>query len=377
MFYARAAVLPVTLMALAAAGAESPLRPVWDKNKRLVAIEATGWTADELKAIASESANGDDALRSRLGIYVLNDNGVPQLPPLSGSYAVEGGAVRFTPQYPLRAGMTYQASFNAPAGTNHTFKITVQAAPAPPPARVTAIYPSASTLPENQLRFYIHFSAPIAAGEAYQHVKLLKANGQEVKRAFLELGEELWDGSGQRLTLLFDPGRVKKGLKPREEFGPVLEPGETYRLVIDKSWKDANNQPLAAYFEKRFTAGSAVEAAVDWKEWKIDAPAAGSRDALTIHFPRPLDHALLARMIGVESAPGKTLDGEILIADEERRWQFMPAQPWPAGQLTLVVEKTLEDSAGNNLARPFEVDVFDRVDDKPGPDYLRIPFKAR
>src|SRR5207247_9868323 len=99
------------------------------------------------------------------------------------------------------------------------------AIPAPSPAeptRVTAIYPSASTLPENQLRFYIHFSAPMAAGHAYEHVKLLKANGEVVSRAFLEIGEELWDGSGQSLTLLFDTGRVKKGLKPQEEFGPVV-----------------------------------------------------------------------------------------------------------------------------------------------------------
>ena len=71
----------------------------------------------------------------------------------------------------------------------------------------------------------------MAAGDAYEHVKLLKANGEVVTRAFLEIGEELWDGSGQRITLLFDPGRVKKGLSPRLQFGPVLEAGQTYRLV--------------------------------------------------------------------------------------------------------------------------------------------------
>jgi hypothetical protein len=350
---------------------------VWDKQGHFTAIEAAGWTADQLQAIASQIASGDESLRSRLGIYVLNDNGVPQVPPLMGGFDVVADALRFTPQYRLRPGITYQAFFNAPAGTNHTLKIAVKAAPPLPPTRVTAIYPSAATLPENQLRFYIRFSAPMAAGEAYQHIKLLKANGEEVKRAFLELGEELWDGTGMRLTLLFDPGRVKKGLKPREEFGPVLEPGESYRLVIDKSWKDANNQPLAAGFEKRFTAGAAIEAAVDWKAWKIEAPPAGSREALVIAFPRPLDHALLQRMIGVEGAMGKAIDGAISVTDEERRWQLVPAQPWPAGELTLVVEKTLEDGAGNNLARPFEVDVFDRVDDKPGPDYVRIPLIVR
>jgi hypothetical protein len=187
----------------------------------------------------------------------------------------------------------------------------------------------------------------------------------------------LWDGAGQRLTLLFDPGRVKKGLSPRLQFGPVLEAGQSYRLVIDRAWHDANNQPLAASFEKRFTAGPPVEKAVDAKEWKIDPPPASTRAALVLRFPWPLDRALLMRMITIEDAAKKSIDGQIRLADDERRWEFRPDQPWPAGQFSLVVDKELEDSAGNNLARPFEVDVFDRVDDRPGPDFVRIPFEIR
>jgi hypothetical protein len=73
----------------------------------------------------------------------------------------------------------------------------------------------------------------------------------------------------------------------------------------------------------------------------------------------------------------KSLDGQITLADNERRWEFRPDQPWTAGQYSVVVDKELEDSAGNNLARPFEVDVFDRVDDRPGPEFVRVPFEIR
>jgi hypothetical protein len=363
--------------------AEEPLlRVVADAENRPVAVEASGWIKDQLLKLSREDPESIKALSALFRVHVLDDKGNPQFPALGGRSEFHEGAIRFTPQFSFQPGMKYEAFFQWPARALpstqlFSLKFAIPSPPPTPPTRVTAIYPSAATLPENQLRFYIHFSGAMTTGEAYQHVKLLKANGQEVKRAFLELGEELWDGTGQRLTLLFDPGRVKKGLKPREEFGPVLEPGESYRLVIDKSWKDANGQPLAADFEKEFTAGPAVEAAVDWKEWKIDAPPSGGREPLVIRFPRSLDHALLQRMIGVEGAAGKMIDGAITVTDEERRWQFIPAQPWPAGQLTLVVEKTLEDSAGNNLARPFEVDVFDRVDDKPGPDYVRIPLSTK
>jgi hypothetical protein len=95
------------------------------------------------------------------------------------------------------------------------------------------VYPTSSKLPENHLRFYVHFSAPMSRGEAYEHLRLLRKNGEPVYLPFLEIGEELWDKSGMRLTLLFDPGRVKRGLKPREENGPVLEEGEEYTLVIE------------------------------------------------------------------------------------------------------------------------------------------------
>src|SRR5205809_756454 len=139
----------------------------------------------------------------------------------------------------LRRVLSRSRRVDSPAKYSKQFAI-----PAPPrsePTKVTAVYPSADTLPDNQLRFYLHFSAPMSRGEAYSRVKLLKEDGQPVSFPFLELDEELWDKSGKRLTLLFHPGRVKRGLKPREEFGPIMESGHKYTLVIDKGWLDAES----------------------------------------------------------------------------------------------------------------------------------------
>src|SRR5205823_5383949 len=111
------------------------------------------------------------------------------------------------------------------------FDFTVK--PAGPPAAVAQVYPTADELPENLLKFYLHFTGPMRRGEAYDHLRLLDAQGKVVERSFLELGEELWDGSGRRFTLVIDPGRIKRGLKPREDLGPVLEAGKSYTLVID------------------------------------------------------------------------------------------------------------------------------------------------
>jgi hypothetical protein len=358
------------------------LRVVYGNDKRSIAVEAVGWTSEELARFAKQEPSAIDGLSKRLQICVLNEAGHLQLPAIAGRYEVHGEAVRLIPQFALRPGMHYRGIFYPPVIASQPVRrdhidISVPAPPPPVPTKVTAIYPSASILPENHLRFYIHFSAPMSSGGAYEHIKLIRGDGKIITRAFLEIGEELWDGTGTRLTLLFDPGRVKTGLKPREEFGPVLETGKSYRLVIDKGFRDANNQPLAQSFEKRFTAGGMIETAVDAKEWKIEPPSAESRQALKVSFPRPLDHALLRRMITVVDQGDKPLSGEVSVTAEESLWSFTPDQLWSAGDFNLVIDTALEDSAGNNLARPFEVDVFERVDKQAGPEFVRLPFEIR
>jgi len=340
--------------------ADPEIRVIRDNAQRPIAVEATGWTPEELAKFANPDANVVEYLQRALSIYVLDETPKLQRPAMGGTYVVVGDAVRLTPQYALRPGMSYQAEFFPPtrrpvdSPSRKTLDIIIPPLPPAEPTRVTAIYPSASVLPENQLRFYVHFSAPMAAGNAYEHVKLLKADGQIVDRAFLEIGEELWDGTGTRITLLFDPGRVKKGLSPREQFGPVLEAGQKYRLVIEKTWRDANNQSLAADFEKHFTAGPSTESAVDTKQWRIEPPAAGSKKPLIVSFPRPLDRALLMRMITVASPAAKPVTGDVFVSDEERRWHFTPDRPWSAGEHSLVIDTALEDSAGNNWRGPLK-----------------------
>ena len=238
---------------------------------------------------------------------------------------------------------------------------------------VTQVYPTSDKLPENQLRFYLHFSQPMGKGEAYTHLKLLKENGEAIDLPFLELGEELWDASGKRLTLLIDPGRIKRGLKPREDVGPVLEAGHSYTLSIDATWKDAAGEPLKAGRSKKFVVDKPVEVGIDPAAWKIEPPSPKSKQPLVVKFPRPLDHALLHRTIAVLDSAGKAVAGEVTVTQQERQWGFTPAQPWAGGEYTLEVEKVLEDLAGNRIGRAFELVEGETVK-QTGPAKVRIPF---
>ena len=376
--------LGVLAMALALARTTTSAEPeirIVERDKSPIAFEAAGLPAKHLAALTKLPAD-DEAWARTLSVYVGKTIEAGK-PAIGGTYEVRGDVLRFTPSFPLKGGLSYRVEVFLPAPnresapSRHEKVFTLPAAPQPAPAKVTAVYPSAKVLPDNQLRFYLHFSAPMRLGEVYDHVRLLKEDGTPVNAPFLEIGEELWDTSRTRLTLLLDPGRVKRGLTPREMFGPVLETGGKYTLVVETGWKDASGQPLAAEFRKEFKAGPPNETALDHKAWKITPPAAGTRGPLTIAFTHPLDRALLERTITIASPAGTEIAGEVTVGKDERSWEFRPHQPWKGGKYELVVDTVLEDTAGNRIGRPFEVDRFDQIDKGVVAEFVRLPLEIR
>jgi hypothetical protein len=222
---------------------------------------------------------------------------------------------------------------------------------------VLALYPSADRLPVNLLRIYLHFSAPMSIGEAYQRVHLVDDEGKEVHDAFLVVAgeKELWDPERKRLTLLFDPGRIKRDLRPNLEAGLPLREGHAFSIVVDSVWQDAQGQPLRQRFRKRFTVIAADRASPRTQDWQLTAPRAGTRDTLTLRFPESLDRALLERLLSVRGNAA-AVAGKTLVDENEKRWRFVPDAYWQAGSYSVEVGTELEDVAGNNLRRLFDVD---------------------
>lgn len=300
-----------------------------------------------------------------------------------GTYRVEGGVLRFTPRFPFDRGKRYRAAFRpselpgGPGDAPETTSIHVEPRPDRPPTVVTRVDPSGDRLPENLLKFYIHFSAPMGRGEAYRRVRLVAEDGRAVDRPFLPLAEELWNPTGTRLTLLIDPGRIKRGLQPREELGPVLEAGRAYTLVVSPAWTDAEGDPLGAGFRKTFRAGTADEVQPDPKTWKIERPPASTREPLTLSSPEPLDAALLESALTLVDARGEVVAGRAEVIAGETCWRFTPEGPWAEGDYQLLVEDDLEDRAGNSIRRPFEVDVQRDTPARPESRLVRLPIAIR
>ena len=242
---------------------------------------------------------------------------------------------------------------------------------------VSEVYPSSATLPENLLKFYLHFSAPMQRGHVYDHIRLLGEAGKPVELPFLELDEELWNPEMTRLTIFIDPGRIKREVRPLEEIGPALEAGKDYQLVIDSAWLDSRRAPLRETFRKSFRVGPPDRDPPDPARWKVSTPMAGTTGALTVTFPEPIDYALALRMIRVADHTGATVEGTPSLADHETRWTFTPKSPWQRGRHDLRIQKSIEDLAGNNIGKAFEVDLFERVERQFQDGVIALPFEVQ
>ena len=179
-----------------------------------------------------------------------------------------------------------------------------------------------------------------------------------------------------RLTLFIDPGRIKRGVRPLEEVGPALEQGKRYKLVIDRAWQDGAGNPLKTGFVKSFRAAPPDRRPPDPAQWKIRAPKSGTRQLLTLIFPKPMDQALAQRVIHVTDESAQRIQGQAALQDEERQSIFVPEAPWPRGPHRLMVETTIEDLAGNYIGKPFEVDLFNDVPSNLTNATVKLPLKS-
>ena len=293
--------------------------------------------------------------------------------PLLGTYAVAADTLRFRPRFRPAPGIEYEARFDGPALYTHvrrtppagltpamTSRWVFDAPAGVPSTFVREIYPTSDVVPMNLLRMYVEFSAPMTSGRSYEFVKLY-ARGVEgdslLEEPFFTGGGavELWDPEHTRLTVLFDPGRIKRDLKPNETMGLPLREGKRYRLVIDSLWRDAQGRPLTRSYAREFRVGPQDRALIRTADWRVTAPRAGTRDSLIVTFPEPLDRALLARLLSVTDSSGARVDGDIAVSARETRWAFAPREPWSRLPHLLQVSTELEDLAGNNLQKLFDV----------------------
>ncbi|NBV35454.1 MAG: hypothetical protein EBR81_17115 [Proteobacteria bacterium] len=309
---------------------------------------------------------------SVLSLALLGKDTKTPGPSMLGRYEHTGCIVSFTPRIPLAHGGSYRAFLRV--GGGETFLDYSPPAPeqkAPP--RVVNIYPSASVLPANHLRFYICFDRSMRGGrEVFKHLSLVDDAGREINAPWLE--DEIWDDKSNCLILYIHPGRIKRGVDLRESAGPVLRENQDYSLMVRGEWTDLEGNKLGCDTIKKFRTAGEELGRVDLGDWKVNAPAVDTCDALTLVLGKTLDYRGVLSGLTVRGPGGQPVDGRISVGTDEKTWSFTPFRPWLAVGYWIDVSPDLEDVAGNTPLRPFDRDL---LSPKAMEQSLQIYFKPR
>jgi hypothetical protein len=283
------------------------------------------------------------------------------LPDIFGAHQILRDGVQFTPHFPFEPGLSYRATFDpGPLCRTElsdvlTLKFSLPRVPIELSAAVTHIFPTANYLPDNLLRLYVCFSHSMQRGRAESEISLLGPDGEPAPDVLYRAPVELWDRSMHHLTILLDPGRLKRGVGPNRELGPPLKVGDEYTLVVGSGLVELSGEPLRKAFYKRFRVTEPVRERVAVEQWGLVPPVSKSRQPLTLLFPRPLDWALLSQAITVVSEHAQSIEGRTSIDQCERRWSFTPTLPWSAGDYEIRVASSLEDVCGNSVVAAFDM----------------------
>jgi hypothetical protein len=291
--------------------------------------------------------------------------------PTAGRFREHDGVSWFVPRFPLVRGISYSLLIDGVESAS----VSLPALAAPATTDVISIHPAAAVLPLNLLRVYVYFSAPMSEGHAARAVAVRRLDtGEALDDVFVQMEPELWNRSRERLTLLLEPGRIKRGLVPNVEAGPPLTEGISITITVDRSFRDAAGRPLRAPAERRYLVGPAVRALVNPSAWRLVVPAAQSADALVAAFDSPLDVALLTRCLTVLDGAMDPIHGEAIIDEGDCSWRFRPLSRWPRGSYTLRVDGRLEDAAGNSVRRVFDRDLRLREHEPLDADFVDVAF---
>ena len=294
-----------------------------------------------------------------------------EIPAIIGRYFYEQGYWCFSPKFPFRPGKTY--NLITPENVHHSFQIPSLSQNEAP--QIEVVYPTTDSLPRNLLKLYLHFNTKMGMGRSDFFISLIDENGDTIPNPFVQLNPELWNESRNRLTLWFDPGRIKRGLGPNEFHGSIFQTGKKYQLIIDQSWQNANGVPLVNTFSKTIYIIEDDRTQPNPRNWKIELPELNTRGPLCIHFNEPFDYHLLHKFIKIiHDQSYQFVNGTIEVSNNERLWKFTPNQKWVEGSYAIRINTFLEDLAGNNFVRLFDTDLFEENRDSFEEEFMDLLF---
>lgn len=281
--------------------------------------------------------------------------------PTFGSYRVQDNQIVFTPRFLPDPNIQYLLTFsyeslsklietntsNSVVSTKIQFNSLNSLA-----THVIGLTPGKDSIPDNLLRVYLHFSGPMGFENPYSYIKLLDEEERLVEDAFVELPEGLWNEDRTRLTILFHPGRVKRGVGPNMKQGAILQEGKSYALQISKEWPDANGNRLGQSFEKSIVAKESVRSKMKIKDWKVEATCNDSC-RVVIYPDHLVDAEMTLRYLELMDSNNLPVAIEVL-PRVNGTIELKSSSILPDRKYRLFIDPRLEDVCGNTFLNSFD-----------------------
>lgn len=290
--------------------------------------------------------------QSKLFITLKSES--EDLTPILGSFHTSD-SLYFKPLVPFTPGKSYQLYYGNEL--LEEFQISILSSSK---VEILDFYPTFDTVPENLLKMYITFSEPMGVSYSSEFIRVYNEQGDSIKSLFLSLNPELWNEDCTVLTLWLDPGRVKRGLIPNQMYGAPLEKGKNYLIKVKSGWKSQNGTRITEEFEKRISVTDRDSISPSIENWIVDPPPANTKLPLLIDFRESLDYTLISKTIQIYFE-NTLVDCTVDIGEHETDASFSPREVWRPGSYEVLVESRLEDLAGNNINKLFEVDTKRKV----------------
>ena len=166
----------------------------------------------------------------------------------------------------------------------------------------------------------------MSRASALGFVRLVDDAGQEVPDALLELDVDLWNDDHTRYTVFFDPGRVKRGVRPNVELGRALRAGPPLRhrgrRGVARRERPAAEVAVPARVPRRASRSRRRSTP---RDWRIEPPGrrhtrSAGGDVPLAAGPRPASarrRRRAARRRGRSRARSRSMPAR-------RRWSFVP-----------------------------------------------------
>ena len=154
------------------------LKLCWSDDQPGKCLTISGWNKSDLDQLRSKT---QVEIREYLAVLPtqtldsLDERTVLQ--PIPGTFHMDQESVRFEPLFPFLKNTLYslivykgtEDNLNRPFDSYDIQNLPINLGPA---CEIVSIYPTANQIPVNQLKFYLHFSEPMAEGNSAQSITL-------------------------------------------------------------------------------------------------------------------------------------------------------------------------------------------------------------